>query len=61
MIEKGKFTKAELVAKVAKTYPDYKPVTLNTLLYDSKNEKYNRFPKLVAVSKEGVYGFKAAK
>jgi hypothetical protein len=38
-----------------------KVVPLNTLLYDGKNEKYNRFPKLVAVSKEGVYGFKAAK
>jgi hypothetical protein len=56
-IEKGKYTKAQLMEMLAKKYPDASSTSFQTLLTDCKNPKYNAFPKLVVQSSDGIYKF----
>lgn len=58
LVEKGKFTKVELVEKAKAKYPEANEATLRTLLQDGKNPKYNKFPKLMYQNPETkIYSF----
>jgi hypothetical protein len=56
-IEKGKYTKVQLIEMLAKKFPDASATSFQTLLTDCKNPKYNQFPKLVVQSADGLYKF----
>lgn len=47
LIEKGKFTKAEIMDKALAEYPEWNKVSLSTMLTDGSNPKYNVFESLV--------------
>lgn len=49
--EEGEIEKSTLIQKTEKKFPETPLSTIRTLLTDGKNEKYNRFPKLL-VEKE---------
>jgi len=51
IIEEGEIEKSTLIQKTEKKFPETPLSTIRTLLTDGKNEKYNRFPKLL-VEKE---------
>jgi hypothetical protein len=57
-IEKGKFTKKQLVEKLTDKFPDLAVSSISTLLTDAKNPKYNKFPKLVIQDDKGYLSFK---
>jgi len=57
-IEKGKFTKAQLVEKLTGKFPDLAISSLQTMLTDAKNPKYNKFQKLVIQDDKGILSFK---
>lgn len=58
LIEKGKLTKTQLVEKAHEKFPDLAISSLQTMLTDAKNPKYNKFAKLVAQDENGVLTFK---
>ena len=58
LIEKGKLTQKELVEKAAAKFPEVSPSTLNTILTNGKNPKYNQFETLLKKDAEGVITFK---
>lgn len=58
LIQSGKYTAAELVAKVNEKHPGVSESSIKTFLSDSKNEKYNKFPKLVVAAEDGKLSFK---
>lgn len=60
LIEEGKFTQKELSAAAIKAYPEVAKSTIETVLVDSKNIKYNRFPKLVVKDDKGLLSFAKA-
>ena len=57
MIEKGKFTKSELVEKAKVQFPDLAISSIQTMLTDAKNPKYNKFARLVVQDKDGIMSF----
>jgi uncharacterized membrane protein YgaE (UPF0421/DUF939 family) len=58
LIASGKHTKADLVEMASKEFPDVSVSTLQTMLTDAKNPKYNKFKKLVVQNEDGVMSFK---
>jgi hypothetical protein len=58
LIQSGKYTKAELVEKANKEFPDVSASTFQTMLTDAKNPKYNKFAKLVVQAEDGTLSFK---
>lgn len=58
LIEKGKLTKTQLVEKAHEKFPDLAISSLQTMLTDAKNKKYNKFAKLVEQDENGVLTFK---
>lgn len=57
LIEEGKMTQKEICVRAQEVFPDLKPATFSTLLSDSKNPKYNKFPKLVIKSETNILSF----
>ncbi len=57
LIRSGKYTQKELVEQGLVEYPHLVRSTLQTFLTDSKNKKYNKFPKLVVVGKDDKLSF----
>lgn len=56
LITKKKYTQKELVEKVVEEV-GIKASSASTLLTDGRNEKYNRFPKLIKKNEEGILSF----
>lgn len=50
-IEKGGYTKKELIEKAAEEYPEQR-TSIATILTDGKNPKYSKFPKLIIQENE---------
>jgi len=57
LIEKGGFTKKELVEKAEKEFPDATKAALQTIISDGKNPKYNKFAKLLVEDENKVFSF----
>jgi hypothetical protein len=57
LLEEGKFTQKELSALAVKEFPTVAKSTIETVLVDGKNPKYNRFPKLVVKDDKGLLKF----
>jgi hypothetical protein len=58
LIEKGKLTKTQLVEKAHEKFPDLAISSLQTMLTDAKNPRYNRFAKLIQEDENHVLTFK---
>ena len=52
LIKANKFTKAEIMEKALIVYPDWKPVSLSTMITDGSNPRYNMFDSLVLKDKD---------
>ena len=52
LIKANKFTKAEIMEKALVVYPDWKPVSLSTMITDGSNPRYNVFDSLVLKDKD---------
>lgn len=52
LIAEGAFTKAEIMEKAIAKYPDWKPVSLSTMITDGSNPRYNVFDALVVKDKD---------
>ena len=52
LIKANKFTKAEIMEKALIVYPDWKPVSLSTMITDGSNPRYNVFESLVVKDTE---------
>lgn len=52
LIKANKFTKAEIMEKALIVYPDWKPVSLSTMITDGSNPRYNVFESLVLKDKD---------
>ena len=52
LIKANKFTKAEIMEKALSAYPDWKPVSLSTMITDGSNPRYNVFDSLVLKDKD---------
>lgn len=52
LIKANKFTKAEIMEKALRAYPDWKPVSLSTMITDGSNPRYNVFDSLVLKDKD---------
>ena len=52
LIKVNKFTKAEIMEKALIVYPDWKPVSLSTMITDGSNPRYNVFESLVVKDTE---------
>jgi hypothetical protein len=59
LIEEGTHTMKDLVAKSLEKFPGLSESSIRTFLVDSKNTKYNKFPKLVVADDEGKLSFAA--
>lgn len=61
LIQTGQHTAKELLeqAKASGQFDSKKESTIRTLITDSKNPKYNRFPKLVIKGEGGKLSFAA--
>jgi hypothetical protein len=57
IIAKGKSTKKEIADACAEKFKEMNASSINTLLTDAKNPKYNRFEKLAVVNEKGIYSF----
>lgn len=57
LLKAGKYTRKDLIEKAVTEVPELKKVSVQTLLTDSKNPKYNKFPKLVQEKEGGILGF----
>ena len=57
LIEAGKWTGAEILAKVMKKFPESKESGTRTILSDSKNEKYTAFGQTAKVDAKGIFSF----
>jgi hypothetical protein len=60
LIEEGKMTQKELIAAGRAKFPEKAKSTIETVLVDSKNPRYNRFPKLVVKGENGILSFAKA-
>jgi|ERR1035437_3909631 hypothetical protein len=60
LLEEGKYTQKELSALACKEFPAVSKSTIETVLVDSKNKKYCRFPKLVVKDDQGILSFTKA-
>lgn len=52
LIAEGAYTKAEIMEKAIAKYPDWKPVSLSTMITDGSNPRYNVFDALVVKDKD---------
>lgn len=52
LIAEGAYTKAEIMEKAIAKYPDWKPVSLSTMITDGSNPRYNGFDALVVKDKD---------
>lgn len=57
LIDAGKYTRKELIAKFTAEFPEANASTLTTLITDSKNPKYTAFPVPANVDENGIYSF----
>lgn len=57
LIEAGKYTRKDLIQMGVEKIPELKPISIATILTDSKNPKYNKFPMLVHEKEGGILGF----
>lgn len=57
LIEKGKFSKKDIMDKTAEKFPEATASSLATMISDGKNPKYNKFDKLIIENKEGQLSF----
>lgn len=53
LISTGSYTQRELVEMVHGSYPDVKEATINTMITDSRNPKYNKLSKLTTKTADG--------
>lgn len=60
LIESGKYSMKDLLAKSLEKFPGLSESSVRTFLVDSKNAKYNKFPRLVVQSEDGKLTFAAA-
>ena len=56
--KKGKYTRKELTELAVEEFPDVAKSTIQTILTDGKNPKYNKFPKLLVEDEDGKVKFK---
>ena len=59
LIEEAKYTKKELVIVAVELLPHLSVSTIQTILTDAKNPKYNKFEKLVVIDENGILKFAA--
>ena len=52
LIAEGAYTKAKIMEKAIAKYPDWKPVSLSTMITDGSNPRYNVFDALVVKDKD---------
>jgi len=57
LIKEGKYNQKELKAKGWEAFPEVAKSTIETVLVDSKNPRYNRFSELVVKGEEGILTF----
>lgn len=57
LIEQKSYTKKELIAIAHEKLGDFNKLTAETLLIDSRNERYNKFSRLVVRDEKGVLSF----
>lgn len=57
LISTGSCTQKELVEMVHGSYPDVKETTINTMITDSRNPKYNKLSKLTTKTADGKIKF----
>jgi len=58
LIDAGKYTRADILEKVSAEYPDISKSSIQTVLTDSKNEKYNKFSRLAVEDANKIMSFK---
>lgn len=58
LIEAGKHTRADILDKVAAEYPNISRSSIQTVLTDSKNAKYNKFANLAVEDENKIMSFK---
>lgn len=58
LLSEGKYTRKELVDMAVKQCPETSKSSIETVITDSQNVKYNRFPLPVIKTKEGKMSFK---
>lgn len=57
LIEKGKYTRKQIMEMATNKYPDTKKQVFITLLSNGKNPKYNRFASLIVQDENKVMSF----
>jgi hypothetical protein len=57
LIDEGKYTQKQLAKIANESIENVCDLTVTTLLVDSKNPKYNKFPKLVVKTAENTLKF----
>ncbi len=57
LIAKGMYTKKELIRMAAEKFSDVKESTLNTMLSNGRNPKYNKFKELIVRNEKGILSF----
>jgi hypothetical protein len=58
LIEEGKYDQKTLQQMAWDKFPEVSKSTIQTVIIDSKNIKYNRFPHLVVKDDKGILSFK---
>jgi hypothetical protein len=58
LLDEGKYTRKEMVELAVKQCPETSKSSIETVLTDSMNKLYNRFPLLVEKTKDGKMHFK---
>lgn len=57
LLKEGTHNKKEIIKEITSKYPEIKEITLNTMLTDSKNPKYNKLDLLVVENTKGHLSF----
>jgi len=57
MISEGRYTRSQIIDSIIEQYPGITKGSLQTVLTDSKNPKYNRFPKLAVEDANKIFSF----
>jgi excinuclease UvrABC nuclease subunit len=58
LIDQGNLTRKEIISKALREFPDISKSSFQRILSNSKNEKYNKFEKLVIQNDKGILSFK---
>ena len=57
LIAEGKYTAAEILDKVLVKFPEEKRTSVQTIISDSKNEKYTKFTKVAKTNDQKILSF----